>query len=103
MNSLEEKYKTMFGAYLGMTLMDEYDLKPYILNDIEKYIKDFIKEYPLPNFNYQEFMMMVDKEESNIVKLQDLQRIGIVLEFDTELKYIIKQKIKEIRENNNEF
>ena len=94
MNTLEDKYKMMFGAYLGMTLMDEYDLKAYVLRDIENYIKDFIKEYPLDNFNYQEFMNKVDKEESDIVKLQDTLRIGVILDFNIELKSMIKKKIR---------
>ena len=97
MNSLEEKYKTLFGAYLGMTLMDEYDLKAYKLNEIETYIKDYIKEYPLDNFNYFEFMKRVDKEESDIVKLQDCLRISKVLDFPIELDYLIKKKIKELK------
>lgn len=100
MNTLIDKYKTMFGAYLGMTLMDEYDLKPYKLIEIENYIKDFIKQYPIDNFNYDLFMMNVDKNTTDIVKLQDLLRIGIILNFDTELKYLIKKKIKEITHAN---
>lgn len=101
MNTLEDKYKMMFGAYLGITLLDEYDLKAYVLNDINNYIKDFIKEYPLPNFDYSNFMNKVDKEESEIIKLQDALRIGIILDFPIELRYLIKQKIKEYNFNKN--
>ena len=96
MNSLEDKYKMMFGGYLGMTLMDEYPLKEYILSDIEKYIKSYIENYPIDNFNYNEFMNQVDKEESDIVKLQDSLRIGNILDFPMELRYMIKDKIRTI-------
>lgn len=96
MNTLEDKYKTMFGAYLGMTLMDEYPLKEYFLKDIDNYIKSFIDTYPLSDFNYQEFMIKVDKEESDVVKLQDLLRIGVILDFPLELRYMIKDKIRKI-------
>ena len=93
---LENKYKMMFGAYLGMTLMDNYELKEYILNDIEKYIYNYIENYPIDNFNYQEFMIKVDKEESDIVKLQDLLRMASILDFSMELRYLIKEKIRNL-------
>ena len=96
MNSLEDKYKTMFGAYLGIMLLDEYPLKEYVMQNIKEYINNFIESYPIDNFNYDEFLMYVDKEESDIVKLQDLLRIGVILKFNIDLKYIIKKKIKEL-------
>ncbi len=97
MNSIEDKYKTLFGAYLGMTLMDEYELKEYRLNEIKKYIEDFIEEYPLDNFNYYDYLKYVDKEESNIVKLQDTLRISKLLNFENDLIYLINKKIKDIK------
>ena len=96
MNTLEDKYKMMFGAYLGITLLDEYPLKEYVMQSIKDYINNFIKEYPINNFNYDEFMLSVDKEESDIVKLQDLLRMGVILDFNIELRYIIKKKIREL-------
>ena len=100
MNTLEEKYKTLFGAYLGMMLLDEYPYKAYKLQEIKEYIKDFTNAYQLYNYDFNEFLNQVDKEESDITKLQDLQRVGLLLEFDTELKYIIKQKIRELKNEN---
>jgi len=96
MNTLEDKYKMLFGAYLGMTLLDEYPLKEYILKDIKDYIINFTNSYKLENFNYEEFMMKVDKEESDVVKLQDLYRVGNILDFNIELRYLIKEKIRNI-------
>ena len=101
MNSLEDKYKIMFGAYLGITLLDEYELKPYVLKQIDDYIKEFSTIYPLVDFDYSTFMNKVDKEESNIVKLQDATRIGIILDFPIELRLLIKQKIKEYKNEEN--
>ena len=97
MNTLEEKYKTLFGAYLGMMLLDEYPLKAYILQDIKEYINTYEKEYPIDNYDFNTFLNKVDQEESDIVKLQDLQRVGVILDFDIDLKYIIKQKIRDIK------
>ena len=103
MSELEKKYKTLFGAYFGITLMDEYPLKEYMLEDIKKYIDAYIQNYPLDNFNYQEFKYAVDKEESDIVKLQDALRIGNELNFPTELIHMIKEKIRIIRDEERWF
>ena len=100
MSELEKKYRTMFGAYFGITLMDEYPLKEYILEDIKNYIDAYIQNYPLDNFDYQDFKLCVDKEESDIVKLQDALRIGNELSFPTELIHMIKEKIRDIRDEN---
>ena len=100
MNELEIKYKILFGGYLGVSLMDEYSSKEYVLYDIENYIKGFIEINPLPNFNYSEYMNKVDMEESNKVKLQDALRVLNIINGSTELKYLIKKKIREI--NNEE-
>ena len=97
MSELEKKYRIMFGAYLGVSLMDEYPLKEYILKDINDYIDAYIENYPLDNFNYQEFKNNVDKEESDIVKLQDALRIGNVLNFPFELIHMIKERIRNLR------
>jgi len=100
MSELEKKYRTMFGAYFGITLMDEYPLKEYVLEDIKKYIDAYIDNYPLDNFDYQLFKNNVDKEESDIVKLQDALRVGNELNFPIELIHMIKEKIRDIRDEN---
>ena len=43
MDILIDEFKYLTGAYYGMKELDEYDLKEYILKDIENYIKDFVK------------------------------------------------------------
>ena len=100
MSELEKKYRTMFGAYFGVSLMDEYPLKEYILKDIKDYIDAYVENYPLDNFDYQEFKSNVDKEESDIVKLQDALRVGNDLNFPTELIHLIKEKIRNIRDED---
>lgn len=97
MSELEKKCRTMFGAYFGITLMDEYPLKEYILEDIKNYIDAYIENYPLENFDYQTFKSKVDKEENDIVKLQDALRVGNDLNFPTELIHMIKEKIRNLR------
>lgn len=100
MSELEKKYRTMFGAYFGVSLMDEYPLKEYILKDITDYIDAYIENYPLDNFDYQEFKINVDKEENDIVKLQDALRVSIELNFPTELIHLIKEKIRNLKDED---
>ena len=42
---LKDTYRCLIGAYYGMCEMDEYDLKEYVLKDIEEYIKIFLKDF----------------------------------------------------------
>ena len=51
---LEDQFRYLVGGYYGVNLMDEYPLKEYILKDIENYVKDYVKENPIDNFNYLE-------------------------------------------------
>ena len=56
---LQDEFKYLVGGYYGVMEMDEYDLKVYVLKDIENYIRAFIEENPIPNFDYK-------KEAENI-------------------------------------
>ena len=47
--TLKDEFKYLVGGYYGVMEMDEYDLKVYVLKDIENYIRDFIKENPISN------------------------------------------------------
>ena len=38
---LKDQFKYLVGGYYGITFMDDYPLKVYVLKDIENYIKDF--------------------------------------------------------------
>ena len=52
MEELINQYRYLVGGYYGVSLIDEYPIKEYILKDIEEYIKDFIEVNPIDNFNY---------------------------------------------------
>ena len=41
--TLIDQFKTYVGAYYGVNSMDEYDLKVYVLKEIEKEIINFIE------------------------------------------------------------
>ena len=43
MNNIDH-FKYLVSAYFGVRLIDEYELKVYVLKDIEEYIKEYVKK-----------------------------------------------------------
>ena len=41
--SNEEQFSLLVGGYFGITEMDEYPLKEYVLKELEEYIIKFLK------------------------------------------------------------
>ena len=96
--NLDDTFRYMVGAYYGIAELDEYDLKEYILKDIEEYIVEFIKQNPIKNFNYKEEAMMVEKDRSLKTKLQDSLVLLPKINASTELILIVKARLKRMRE-----
>lgn len=96
--NLEDTFKYLVGAYYGVSEMDNYDLKEYVLKDIEEYIKSFVKDNPIENFNYQEEASKIDDELSLKTKLQDCLLVLPKVNASMELILLVKERIKEIRE-----
>ena len=96
--SLEDQYRYLVGAYYGVIEMDEYDLKVYVLKDIENYIKDFIDVYPIDNFDYRKEAQKIEDEVSLKTKLQDALLVLNKINGPIELSLLIKKRLKEIKE-----
>jgi len=96
--SLEDQYKYLVGAYYGVMEMDEYDLKVYILKDIENYIKDFLAVSPIPNFNYREYAEMIDQKMPLKTKLQDALLVLNKIDGPLDLILMIKRRIKDLND-----
>ena len=47
--TIEDEYKLYLGAYYGVQAMDSYELKVYILKEIEDFIKNFLKNNKIDN------------------------------------------------------
>ena len=47
--SIEDQYKLLVEAYYGITYIDEYDLKVYVLKEIKKLIDNFENQYNINN------------------------------------------------------
>ena len=100
--NLKDTYRYLVGAYYGISEMDEYDLKEYILKDIEEYIKSFLKDNPIKNFNYKEEAELVNIEKSLKTKLQDSLVVLPKVNASTELILLVKARLKKIREEEIE-
>ncbi len=92
----EDDFRMLVGAYFGMREMDEYELQSFVLNNLQKYIKDYIEENPIKNFDYyKEADIIKDKVELKI-KLQDCLIVLPKINVSMELILLIKKKILEI-------
>lgn len=94
---LEDQFRYLVGGYYGVNLMDEYPLKEYILKDIENYVKDYVEENPIDNFNYLEEHIKVKENVSDRVKLQDALLVLNIIKGPMDLVFLIKEKLKRYR------
>lgn len=93
---LKDQYKYFVGAYYGVREMDEYDLKVYVLKDIENYIKDFISTNPIDNYDYKKVAEEVENKTSLKTKLQDALLVLNKIDGPIELILMIKKRIKKL-------
>jgi len=94
---LEDQFRYLVGGYYGVNLMDEYPLKEYILKDIENYIKDYVKQNHIDNFNYYEEHIKVKETVSEKVKLQDALLVLNIIKGPMDLVFLIKERLKKYR------
>lgn len=99
---LRDTFKYLVGAYYGIAEMDEYDLKEYVLKDIEEYIKQFISENPIRDFDYIKEANEVESKRELKTKLQDSLVVLPKVNASTELILLVKSRLKKIREEEIE-
>jgi hypothetical protein len=93
-----DTFRYIVGAYYGIREMDNYDLKEYVLKDIEEYIHNYVKENYVKGFDYRAEAEKVEKELSLKTKLQDALIVLPRVNASMELILLVKAKLKEIRE-----
>ncbi len=96
--SLEDQFKLLVGGYYGVSYLDEYDLKVYILKDIENYIRNFIDVNPIKNYDYKSEVNRFEKELSKKTKLQDALLVLHKIDGPIEVVLLLKKKLKELEE-----
>lgn len=94
--SLKDQYKLLILGYYGVLALDEYDLKVYILKDIEEYIKTFIELNPIYDFNYKEEASKYESSASLKTKFQDALIVLHKIKAPMEVVLLVKKHIKEI-------
>lgn len=92
------QYKTLVGAYYGIRTMDNYDLKVYMLRDMENYIKDYIITNPIPSYDYKGEADDIDQSLPLITKLQDSLIVLNWMNAPMELILLVKAKIKRLKD-----
>lgn len=95
---LEDQFKLLVGGYYGISCLDEYDLKVYVLKDIENYIKDFIEINPIDNFNYILESEKYERELSLKTKFQDALIVLNKINAPIEVILLVKNRIKLIED-----
>lgn len=93
---LEDEFKYLVGGYFGIREMDNYDLKVYILKDIEDYIRNFIETNPIESFNYKEEAEKINDYMSLRTKLQDSLLVLNKIDAPMELVFMVKQRLKDM-------
>ena len=91
---LENQFRYLVGGYYGVSLMDEYSLKEFVMDDIKKYILDFIDVNPIDNFDYKREANDVKDNVSEKVKLQDALLVLNKINGPMDLVFMIKKKLK---------
>lgn len=92
---IENVYKYLVGGYYGVSIMDEYPLKEYVLKDIDNYIKDFVLQNPLTGFDYEKEALKIKDTVSDKVKLQDALLVLNIIKGSMDLVFLIKKRLKE--------
>lgn len=96
--TLDDEFRILVGGYFGIVEMDEYSLKEYILNDIEKYIKNFIEENSYYQFDFEEAKSLNDTLTLKR-KLQDSLLTLRKINGPFELEHMIKLRLQELKKN----
>ena len=93
MNTYNE-LKMLYGAYLGVSYMDNYKTKEYVLKHIDEEIKKFIDKN---NMYYHDEVLDEAKKQTIITDLQDSLIVLKRLNESLELILLIKEKIRELK------
>lgn len=99
--TIKDIFRYLVGAYYGMSEMDEYDLKEFVLNDIEQYIRSFVLENKQAAVDYLEEALDVKDNVSLKVKLQDCLLVLPKVEAPLELILLVKRRIKNLNDGDD--
>ena len=93
----KDTYRYLIGAYYGISEIDEYSTKEYILKEIRDYIDNFISNNYI-DFDIEEEKDDVDKNVSLDVKLHDALLVLPKIDAPIDLILLVKSKIKDLND-----
>ena len=96
--TLEDQYRMIVGAYYGVREMDEYEVKVFILNQLENYVKEFVSINPISNFDYKKEAVSIENTISLKRKLQDALLVLPSIQAPLELMLLIKKRLRNLNE-----
>lgn len=96
----DDRFKYLVGGYYGIKSMDDYQSKLYVLKDVEKYIEDYCNSGE-EKYDYKSIAEEIYANTSLKEKLQDSLILLNDMKGPIELVIMIKQKIKEIKYNED--
>lgn len=82
--------------------MDEYSSKEFILKEISDFIKEFVLDNPINDFDYESEARLVEDTWELKTKLQDSLIVLPKVTNNIELILLIKNRLNEIREEELE-
>ena len=95
----DDRIKYMLSGYFGIKEIDNYERKLFILKDVEKYIKDYLKVNKVEGVNYYDFADAIEKTSLK-EKLQDSLIVLNEIDGPIDLILLIKLKVKELKYND---
>ena len=99
---LDELYRMYCSCYFGVREMDEYGSKEFILKEISDFIKSFVNDNPIEDFDYVEEARVVEDTWELKTKLQDSLIVLPKIVNNIELILMIKNRLNVIREEELE-
>ena len=90
-------YRYLVGGYYGVSMIDEYPIKEYVLIDILNYIKDY---KTTNNIDIDE-MEYIKDNYSDRTKLQDALLLLNKMEASMDLVLMVKNKLKKLGKRDN--
>ena len=96
--TIENQYYMLIGAYYGVREIDEYNVKEFILDKLERYIEEFISVNPIVDFDYKKQANFIEETVPLKNKLQDALLILPKIKAPLELILLIKKRIQRMDE-----
>ena len=94
MEELINQYRYLVGGYYGVSMIDEYPLKEYILEEIKEYIENFITNNPITDFDYEQEALLIKDKVSEKVKLQDALIVLNRIKAPMDLVFMVKARLR---------